>query len=86
MTDNMVDLAKLLARRDAEATLYADTLLAKLRECGEMEMQYEEEMQAAARDCNQLICENQELKARVRILESLLRPTAPVHVIYPDQQ
>jgi hypothetical protein len=83
----MVDLAKLLARRDAEATLYADTLLAKLHEAGELEMHYEEELAAAALDYNKLLCEVAELRAKNGILESLLRPIAPVtYVTYPDQQ
>jgi hypothetical protein len=80
---NIASLQKLNTRLNNEATLYADTLLARIHEGSELEEHYEGELAAAAVSYNRLLCENASLKMRIDVLEGLLRP---VNIIsYPDE-
>jgi hypothetical protein len=72
-----------LERLNQEATLYADALLARIHEAAELEEQYESELAAAALSYNQLLVENERLKAENGILKTLLRPV--VTMPYPDE-
>ncbi len=72
-----------LERLNREATLYADTLVAKIHEATELEQQYESELAAAALSYNKLLLENEQLIAENQILKTLLRPV--VTMPYPDE-
>jgi hypothetical protein len=72
-----------LERLNREATLYADTLVAKIHEATELEQQYESELAAAALSYNKLLLENSRLATENEILKTLLRPV--VTMPYPDE-
>lgn len=72
-----------LERLNREATLYADTLLARIHEASELEEQYEHELAEAAMAYNKLLVENERLRAENGILKTLLRPV--VSMPYPDE-
>ena len=72
-----------LERLNREATLYADTLLARIHEASELEQQYETELAEAALSYNKLLIENSALKTENEILKTLLRPV--VTMPYPDE-
>jgi len=72
-----------LERLNREATLYADTLLARIHEASELEQQYETELAEAALSYNKLLIENERLISENQILKTLLRPV--VTMPYPDE-